>query len=313
MRAILVLAVLSVLAPGIARAQDCVIPVNSVQMSRSRQGLDLIPVSINGVKKNFLFDTGGAWTSISKDLATELSLPVEPGKFRMRDISGNVSTDKVRVREIQVGRIQVLERNLPVFSSFSEDGLYAPDSLMQYDVDVDFGTDKLTFLSPCPGKVPRFKSSKAVAVPLSWDDIRGAKLVVPVTLDGRLLDAVLDTGANRSLLRADIARRSFGVIPGEPGTPRAGVANGDPRLPVYMHQFKNLTFADIGIDNPRLAILSDASGPITDQFQGPVHAPMMILGMDVLRKMHLYFAFGEIKLYVTPASAPPGGPAKDPA
>ena len=30
----------------------------------------------------------------------------------------------------------------------------------------------------------------------------------------------------------------------------------------------------------------------------------MIIGMDVLRKLHMYIAFGERKLYVSPASAP---------
>jgi hypothetical protein len=33
--------------------------------------------------------------------------------------------------------------------------------------------------------------------------------------------------------------------------------------------------------------------------------PDMLIGMDVLRKLHLYIAFGEAKLYVTDAAAQP--------
>ena len=33
--------------------------------------------------------------------------------------------------------------------------------------------------------------------------------------------------------------------------------------------------------------------------------PEVIVAMDVLRKLHLYFAFKEKRLYLTEASAPP--------
>ena len=37
------------------------------------------------------------------------------------------------------------------------------------------------------------------------------------------------------------------------------------------------------------------------------------IGMDVLRKLRLYVAYGERKLYVTPATAPAAAPSPAPA
>jgi hypothetical protein len=34
----------------------------------------------------------------------------------------------------------------------------------------------------------------------------------------------------------------------------------------------------------------------------------MLIGMNILSKLHLYIAFGERKIYITPASAPPAAP-----
>ena len=42
-------------------------------------GSDLVPVVINGVTKNFLFDTGGYFTQVSRPVAEELKLPVLQG------------------------------------------------------------------------------------------------------------------------------------------------------------------------------------------------------------------------------------------
>jgi hypothetical protein len=35
----------------------------------------------------------------------------------------------------------------------------------------------------------------------------------------------------------------------------------------------------------------------------------MLIGMNILSKLHLYIAFSESKIYITPASAPQTAPA----
>src|SRR6185503_15331452 len=57
----------------------------------------------------------------------------------------------------------------------------------------------------------------------------------------------------------------------------------------YGYQFKSLTMGDIGFANPRI-VLTPSSGGAD-----------MILGMHHLHGLHLYFAYGQHKLYVTSA------------
>jgi hypothetical protein len=40
------------------------------------------------------------------------------------------------------------------------------------------------------------------------------------------------------------------------------------------------------------------------QVRDDITEPEAILGMSILRKLHIYFAFGEGHMYISPASAP---------
>ena len=309
-------ALLALLLPAAARAQDCgnLQLVNSVQMIRGGGGRDLVPVSINGAKRNFLFDTGGSWTSVSKDLATELHLPVATSDFHLHDMGGNISSDRAKVQEFLIGRLRLRNASLPALSPSRADGLYGLDYMLDYDVDVDFGTDRLNYFSQkhCPGKIQYWKADAMAEIAIGREGIRENRLLVPVTLDGHEFDALIDTGASNSVLRADIAQKIFGIMPGGPDAPRTGIANGDANLPVYSHRFKSLTFDGIAVANPLLSIIADAMAQKDTLFEHPVHAPDLVVGMDVLRKLHIYLAFGEMKMYVTPASGPPDGSAQGP-
>jgi tetratricopeptide (TPR) repeat protein len=71
------------------------------------------------------------------------------------------------------------------------------------------------------------------------------------------------------------------------------------------------------LHNPRLAILPTAVcrnitptqlvGDRTKTERDRVNAPELIIGMDVLRRLRIYFAFQEKKMYISPSSAPPVG------
>ena len=62
---------------------------------------------------------------------------------------------------------------------------------------------------------------------------------------------------------------------------------------MYSHTFKSLAFGDVAVANPKLVILP------ADNFD---LAPEMLIGMDIMRKLHMYFSFHEGKIYITPAS-----------
>ena len=220
------------------------------------------------------------------------------------------------------------------------DGLLAPDRLTHYDAELDFSSDTLNLFSPdhCPGHVVYWPAPAVAVVPISLEQMRfsrdhretnilqevpveapvpdkeGLHLFVPVMLDGHQIKALIDTGATSTALRIDVARELYGLTMGSADTPAKGDLNGQAGLKIYSHLFKSLSFGDVSVSNPRLSIIPNAMGrnvdltPLvgdrTKTERDLVNEPDMIIGMDVLRRLRIYFAFREGKMYVSPASAP---------
>jgi hypothetical protein len=154
----------------------------------------------------------------------------------------------------------------------------------------------------------------AAQVPIVLADKRWIK--VPVTLDGKSFLAIIDTGATATTITMNEAQESFGLAPASPGMEPAGNVNGDPNLASYYHTFAALTLDGITIKNPRMLVMpdkmTDEKAPRIKYYQSGnmiysqkrLEAPELILGMDVLKYLHLYFAFDEHNLYVTSAEVP---------
>ena len=143
---------------------------------------------------------------------------------------------------------------------------------------------------------------------------RDIHIFVPVTLDGKPFLAAINTATNNSTLSANTAKFQFGITADSPDSKPLGNFAGDPDHKVFGHVFSTLTFDGVTVTNPHVAIIPDLIGSKdpnnsfrTDTRIGRVDdniGPQLTIGMDVLRKLRLYIAFGERKLYVTPASVP---------
>jgi predicted aspartyl protease len=287
---------------------------DSVKMRSAGSGLrEYVPVRVNGTKKEFLLDTGGSRTQIARPVAEELKLPIRQGDIQMIDLTGAISRDQTTVSEFFIGDMRGTDIELPVSSLGGEAGLVAIDRLMRLDVDLDFASDTMNLILPdhCPGTVIYWKPSVAAVIPVVMN---GYQIVVPVLVDGHQEHAVIDTGATDSTLFIDEARRLFDLTMGSDDTPENGVLNGDDTLKTYGHTFKTLSFGDVTVNNPKLTLIPNAIGRNLDKTplvsghtkseKDLISIQDMLIGMDVLRKLHVYFAFGERKMYVSPASEP---------
>ena len=306
MRIVPLFVLLAALLPAAAQAEDKCAPQQAggtVQMRAALDGSDLIPVRINGVDKLFLFDTGGGLTQIARGTAQELNLTLHRGNVRVFDLAGNVSSDQTMVDSFSFGQLLQTDVPLPISSPIPFEGIFAPDRLLDYDVDVDFGADTLSLSSPghCPGGAPAWPAMAMVPIALE-----GTHIVVPVTLDGQAMDAILDTGASYSTLQVEYAQRLFMFPLGDAQTPQSGILNGVASLKTYRHVFQSLAFGGVTIRNLRLTLIPDAMGrggdPSRTQSALTAAAPKMIIGMDVLRHMHISLAFRDKKMYVTAAT-----------
>ena len=275
-----------------------------------------VAVSLNLMDRPsvLLFDTGGFVRSLTQKTVHELGLPTYEGNVGLRNVRGQLSYGHVTVPSVTLGGVKIKNVQFLVLPGGDEksvaspgsDGVFTMDLLRGTDFDLDFGANKLNIFSDkhCDGRVVYWPADKIAVVPYDLD--RGNHLTFQVTLDGKRLDAILDTGATSSTVDLSVARDHLGVDLNGPDVERVGELA--PGHPMYRHRFKTLALEGVEIGNPMLTLIPNMMGkPDVDTATRTVRdksnmLPPVILGMSMLNKLHVYIATKEHKLYITAAS-----------
>lgn len=291
-------------------AQVNLVPINN-------DSAFLVPVDIGGVTKLMLLDTGSSGTLITAKGAADLGLEQKRSKVRLYDVTGNYSDTKVTAT-IGIGALKGPNFDFHVapagvvFDDPRIVGLLGDDVLGQFDVSIDFPKRKLDIISQnhCDGRVVYWKDRPVAIIPFHL--VRSTlHIVLPVTLDGHSIKAFLDTGASRSTLNRHPAENIFGLKLGSADTPAAGTLNGEKGSTVWHHTFKTLTFEGVTVANPTFSIIPDRVrkhiaepqlGSLIARTNDDELEPDILLGMDVLKHLHVYIAYKERKLYITPSA-----------
>lgn len=335
---------------GAAQAQQsCTMPsvVDSVALNPV-PGSDqmTVPIAINGAQRQFLLDIGTDHSEISAVAAAGLpsanqsndsllnSSGYSNGDFQFRnsnmgtqlnaammDVGGSRNPQdyapRVRATTFTIGdataeHIQLIIANdKEMGKSEPWDGRMTGDFFAKYDIDLDFAGRKLTFLTGtnCGEKeIVRWPASVVSVVPMA---IKNGKISVPVTIDGHQVDAVIDTGSARTVMRRVVAE-DLGLRAGTPEMmPDGDVRDGLGEV-VYVHTFPRIAFGGVTAVNVPARIQSNSMvhpinrtpilGSRAQFSRDPATmVPDLAIGMDVLHQLHIYAAFSENKLYVTPA------------
>ena len=304
-------------------------------------GSDLmtVPVQINGATKQFLLDFDTDPTEISDPTVGELHLPQvdrsaaikaasEPNSFPPQapffDVKGaGTARDyqaRVRIASFTIGDATVHDLQFLVANdrgmgkSAPYDGRLTRSYFPQYDIDFDFGGKQLSFLTSTscadPDQVAYWPHTAVATVPMTLSD---GKMQVQVTIQGHLIDAVIDTGSAHTVMRRDIAERIFGLKADTAEMTQAGDLRDGTDMPIYTHTFPQISFAG-GVIANNVPTLIQANGMVHKIDRTPIlgsratfaadpseRIPDLALGMDVLHQLHLYAAFDQNKLYVTSA------------
>jgi len=308
-----------------------------------------VPVQINGSEKQFLLDIGTDHSEVSQVLVGALKLPganrsndflaLAPGadnsanqfhnfnsnaqlSAAMMDVNGSRSAQdyasRVSIANFAVGdasghNVQLIIANDKLMGTPAEpyDGRMTGDILAQYDIEFDFGGKKLSFLTAtnCTEKeIVHWPSAMVAVVPMTMS---GGKMRVPVSVQGRVIEAVIDTGFAHTVMRRDIAE-SLGLKPGAPDVMPDGDVRDGLGQTVYVHTFSQISFSGITANNVPVRIQTNSMvhmisrAPIlgsraTFAADPATKVPDLAIGMDVLHQLHIYAAFNENKLYVTSA------------
>ena len=87
--------------------------------------------------------------------------------------------------------------------------------------------------------------------------IKDGHIHIPVMLDGRAFDAVIDTGSQYSIISLPVAGMAFGLRADSPGVTPLGAVNSDPSLNAFMHTFASLSFGGVTVLTPDMMLLPD--------------------------------------------------------
>ena len=295
--------------PAMAAQCQALQRVMSLDINDLPGGQPSIEVLIGDTPDIFLVDTAGAVSSVTK--ATVLKYKLTPSRSR-RFLTGlmdpgltfGVSDQEVRLPSITIGNLRQANPRFMVWPPIDAlnqrrefAGSLGPDFLGAFDLDFDFAAGKLNLMSPdhCPGQGVYWQAPPVAAIPMRIDS--SAHVWFPVILDGKPIDAMLDTGLPTSTLSVIDAQVLFNVNVDTPDTDQADDAAATPLLDSSGRQFDTLSVGSVTIANPRFVLLPDV---VT--ISGGHEGPAVMLGMTILRRMHLYVAYRERKLYVSAAN-----------
>jgi predicted aspartyl protease len=297
LRAAIALAALMV-APCAARAADApdcrLMRYAAIPFTTIADGRIAIPVGVDGHAASFLVDTGGVYVSMTPELAKETGrTPKEVDRWLV-GVGGSLMTTAVHVDEFTIDKLK--GKDIPVYVDtrlgVGVDGTVDPDMMAKFDVDFDFAHGLMNLFSQdhCPGKVV-YWAKDFVVLPMEVR-INSGHIRVPVTLEGKKVMATLDTGSMDSVMSLKLAK-SLGITEDSPDLKLRRSSGSENQFRTYSYPFKALDMDGIAVTNPHIMVMSDAMLPRMGDD--------IILGMGILRQLHLYVAYKEEKLYITPA------------
>jgi predicted aspartyl protease len=262
-------------------------------------GLGLMPAvdgAINGTPATVLVDTGAFETQLTMNGATrrDLRLSMMPGRW-VEGIGGSARLYSTRLKEFAIGpartprSMEVLvlgDDNLtPAF-----DAIAGAPFLLQADLEIDLRSKQMRFYRPrdCGKAELLLWKEPTVVVPFERHFDSSPNPHFTVEVNGKKLDAVIDTGAHHTIMTLPAAKRA-GIDVDGPGVRRLGYMGGvgSERAPHWAVRIKNVRIGDETINNAEIGIV-DAQGETGAE---------LYLGQDFLRAHRVLFAMSQEKIY----------------
>lgn len=275
--------------------------------------------SISGQEIGVLLDTGAASSALSRSAAQRLGLLLHETADRYAGVGGLTRVWTTEIPELTIAgatrrdwRVRVIgEREFGKDASF----ILGYDFFRQVDIEFDFARAAVRLFRPVDCKdqsLAYWATPGAVSeVSIAWSSETG-HLSVPIQLNGKPLEAIIDSGAMMSAVGMGTADE-LGFTPQSPGVLSSGTVSGigDSIVNYWTAPFATFAIGNEVIRNPtipfmRLSAYFGATAMATTWDRWP-----MILGADFLRAHRVYIAHSQQKVYFTYTGGPVFGPKKD--
>lgn len=317
-RALIALPICSAPVPGSA---DCGLRrYASIDLSTAPGALS-IPVTVENTQARMYLNTGSSLTVMWKPIATQMGLKIRPLRG-----GGNVHwggtqdvTDYAVAKTITLGSLRLQgadfllvpkpEGSLQAAETVPIVGAIGMDFFSKIDFELDFKNKKLNLYSQdhCPGSVV-YWSDSAASVPIRRGQLGNEYF--PLELEGKRIEATLSTGEQLTSLTTDVTQRLYGFDEHSAGIQTDLDSEGHVRA---QYRAMALTGKDIRVTNTMVLLLTrlpDCRLQTSGGADNAAHytgclgneAPLHV-GLNILEKLHLYFATKENVLYLTAADA----------
>lgn len=303
----------------------------NIPMKLDRSGRPIIAVTVNGVPKLALIDTGGGFSSMSEAAAKELKLQtVFYPKHNIYFINGKSPSEMASVKRFVAGELNLAHATDGLYFAVDEtsqanseyDFTLSSDILHLFDMELDYGasTFQLFLRTRCGDNVVHWTNEEPAVVPFETNNVdwqsesqqmvgvgvnfndptnqslsvnsRSTNVLVKIPEWHMTARGKLD-GVDVNVI-IDTGSSTSSMIAEDAKQVMAARPSGsqdDPARP-----FKTLTIGSLTINNPQIVIENTKLARI-DTIDRVL--PQVRLGATVLRHLHLYIAYNEKRIYLT--------------
>jgi predicted aspartyl protease len=267
-----------------------------------RNGVPLVDATIKDEPATFVLDTGSVGIVLTEAALKRLDLTTDATHIVSGVGVGGTSRSFVgNLRELRIGNLPVPDHEVQVLPNTSAiagegfvDGLFGASVLSVFEIDLDLPQGRVTLYAGrlCPSTVvPPWK------FPYSTIDASQSthrRFLIPVTLNGRRLTALLDTGSARTIVAKGVAA-DLGVDMAalEQGPHMTMVGTGPDRPLGYFYRFHDIRFGDQTFLAPLLVVADRPESGID-----------MIVGEDFLDTHRLWLSYARKRVFIEKSPTP---------
>lgn len=267
-----------------------------VKLTFLDSGLPLISGAMNGAPASFLFDTGASQTNLLMPKLKELGTFVKPMKSALGGTGGMVSYSMAKLNTLDIGPVRFTNQYLHVINNLHPnlmgkfDAILGMEHLAPNDFEVDIAAGRVQLhTGQCDSASTALWEQDAMSLPLDADRSNSKPAPFTVTINGRAVKAIFDTGAVRSTLTDDIAAE-LGIVR-QPGARTANaIGAGLDHSPVWEAEVKDIEIGSEKVPSAKLMINKRLGKSSTE----------MVIGLDYMRNHRFLFLMGQGRILIKP-------------
>lgn len=279
----------------------------------------LVDAAINGQPVQFEIDTGAQATMLFTSAAIGLDLPITqlPGRHAF-GVDGEMDLRQTEIATFNLATWSTKGwwvRVMGDSAGWAREriaGLLGEDFFHHFDVEFDLPGGKVTLFQAenCDDATLSYWSADAQQVDMRGISSQHPAVSLPVTLNDRPVQALLDSGASISLVGLQAAVDA-GVTPDSPGVaPAQGPVGGlaGRALTAWTGSFASIAIGGETIRNTRLTFADIQKHTKSSETGSHIGVQVieygLILGVDFLKAHRVLIAHSQNRLYFTYAGGP---------